>query len=433
MYLAIDSQLFDHKCVLLETTKKLKKNLSYIDPSCLDVPGLKQVVALETLGTFIDYLEPLANQDFLRNINTELVCARIILAEIITINKSTSNHPYDKLIPFIVENKCNEIDDIIQPYLNISEIIQTRPITIEYDKFLETLLNNIHNVLITHQRAHKKIINQTINDSREKLVKLQRKDLNIETNEYKEQLLLKNFISKFDDDMNLRKCARTKLWHTMNFEKPTKSFCALAKATKGNDSLNQLKKMDEHGNMIDYKDDNERNKDINKYFKSVYSIVPEKTLTLEEFLTPEILNSEHLQSKKLSDLQSNVDNVPISHQELSKALDETKAGSSPGLDGLTYTVIKFLWPLIGHPIAKGFEVMIEKGEFYPNLRTASIKLIPKKGNCEQIKNWRPISLLSNIYKIYSKAFANRLKRNILTKTRLLLKKLTQPKKQYMKR
>ena len=411
-YLAIDSQLFDHKCVLLETIKKPKKNLSYIDPSCLDAPGLKQVVALETLGTFIDYLEPITNQNFLLNINMELVRARTILAEILTINKSTSNYPYDKLIPFIVENKCNEIDNILLPYLNISELMQTRAITIEYDKFLETLLNNIHNVLITHQRAHKKIINTTINDSREKLDKLQRKDLNIETNEYKEQLLLENLILKFDDDLNLRKCARTKLWHTMNFEKPTKSFCALAKATKGNDSLNQLKKTDEHGNTIEYVNDNERNKNINKYFKGIYSIIPEKTLTLEEFLTPEILNSEHVQSKKLSDLQSNIDNVPISHHELSKALDETKTGSSPGLDGFTYTVIKFLWPLIGHPIAKGFEKMIENGEFYPNLRTASIKLIPKKGNCEQIKNWRPISLLSNIYKIYSKAFANRLKRNI---------------------
>ena len=56
--------------------------------------------------------------------------------------------------------------------------------------------------------------------------------------------------------------------------------------------------------------------------------------------------------------------------------------------------------------------MIEKGAFYSNLRMASIKRIPKKCDCEQIKNWRPISLLSNIYKIYSKAFANRLKRNI---------------------
>ena len=112
----------------------------------------------------------------------------------------------------------------------------------------------------------------------------------------------------------------------MNFEKPTKSFCALAKSIKGNDSLNQLTKMDAHGNMIDYENDNERNSDINRFFKSIYSTVPVKTLTLEQFLTPEMLNSEHVQSKKLSDIQSSADNAPISHHEFSKALDETKTG-----------------------------------------------------------------------------------------------------------
>jgi hypothetical protein len=43
-------------------------------------------------------------------------------------------------------------------------------------------------------------------------------------------------------------------------------------------------------------------------------------------------------------------------------------------------------------------------------RTASIRLIPKKGNVSQIKNWRPISLLSNFYKIISRTVNNRLKR-----------------------
>ena len=121
------------------------------------------------------------------------------------------------------------------------------------------------------------------------------------------------------------------------------------------------------------------------------------------------MNSDYVQSKKLSNLVSERDNVPITQYELTKALEETKIGSSPGLDGFTYAKIKFLWPLIGHPDTKGFEVMVEKEELYPNLRTASIKLIPKKGDCSMIKNWRPISLLSNVYKIFSKAFVNRLK------------------------
>ena len=178
----------------------------------------------------------------------------------------------------------------------------------------------------------------------------------------------------------------------MNFEKPTKSFCTLAKAQKGNDSLNQIKERDGQGNIVDYENDDEQNSDLCNYFKNIYSKIPEKSL--EQFLTPD----------------SERDNIPITHHELTKALEETKIGSSPGLDGFTYAVLKFLWPLIEHPVTKGFEVMVEKEEIYPNLRTASIKLIPKKGDCTQIKNWRPISLLSNLYKVFSKAFANRLKR-----------------------
>jgi hypothetical protein len=41
-------------------------------------------------------------------------------------------------------------------------------------------------------------------------------------------------------------------------------------------------------------------------------------------------------------------------------------------------------------------------------KTAIIKLIPKKGDCTKIKNWRPISLLSNFYKIISRLINTRL-------------------------
>jgi len=43
-------------------------------------------------------------------------------------------------------------------------------------------------------------------------------------------------------------------------------------------------------------------------------------------------------------------------------------------------------------------------------KIARIKLIPKKGDCSKIKNWRPISLLSNFYKIISRLINNRLKK-----------------------
>jgi hypothetical protein len=49
------------------------------------------------------------------------------------------------------------------------------------------------------------------------------------------------------------------------------------------------------------------------------------------------------------------------------------------------------------------------GTLAHNFRSACIKLIPKKGNLCELKNWRPISLLSNMYKIISRAINERLK------------------------
>jgi hypothetical protein len=47
-----------------------------------------------------------------------------------------------------------------------------------------------------------------------------------------------------------------------------------------------------------------------------------------------------------------------------------------------------------------------------SFKTAVIKLIPKKGNAADIRKWRPISLLSCVYKVISRAVNNRLKKVI---------------------
>ena len=41
-------------------------------------------------------------------------------------------------------------------------------------------------------------------------------------------------------------------------------------------------------------------------------------------------------------------------------------------------------------------------------RWAVITLLPKKGDLQQLKNWRPVSLLCTDYKLLSKALATRL-------------------------
>ena len=146
-YLPIITKLFNHKGVLHVPARKSPQNLTFLDPSLFS--GLKQAVCLETLGTFCDYLDPQVDPQFIAEINRQLTSAGSLLADIISIKKSVNNFPYDKLLSSVIEKKCHEIDEIIAPFLDLSDIVRNRPIIIEYDKFLETLMNNLHNCIMT--------------------------------------------------------------------------------------------------------------------------------------------------------------------------------------------------------------------------------------------------------------------------------------------
>ena len=112
-------------------------------------------------------------------------------------------------------------------------------------------------------------------------------------------------------------------------------------------------------------------------------------------------SQKYIQARKLNEQEYNEFNIPTSlqEQELTEALKQIKNNTSPGIEGYTYAALKFLWPLVGPCIAQGFESMVEQEIFYPSLRTASIKLIPKKGDKKIMNNWRPISLISNVTKV----------------------------------
>ena len=90
-------KLFDHKGVLLVPARKSPRNLTFL-PSLLTIPGLKQAVCLETLGTFCDYFDPLFDPQYIIEINRQLTSARSLLADIISIKKSINNFPRDKLL-----------------------------------------------------------------------------------------------------------------------------------------------------------------------------------------------------------------------------------------------------------------------------------------------------------------------------------------------
>ena len=54
----------------------------------------------------------------------------------------------------------------------------------------------------------------------------------------------------------------------------------------------------------------------------------------------------------------------------------------------------------------------ERGRFVRSLNAMFLVLIPKKGGADDLRDFRPISLVGGIYKLLAKVLANRLKKVI---------------------
>jgi hypothetical protein len=131
---------------------------------------------------------------------------------------------------------------------------------------------------------------------------------------------------------------------------------------------------------------------------------------IEEFLGVEILNSPVVANSRITVQEREILDRPLSIQELDESLQNCNLRSAPGADGFSNKLIKKCWKYLRLPLFNYSNHCFVSGILTPNFRSASIKLIPKKGDITQLKNWRPISLLSNMYKILSRAINARLKK-----------------------
>ena len=87
-----------------------------------------------------------------------------------------------------------------------------------------------------------------------------------------------------------------------------------------------------------------------------------------------------------------------------------KNSESPGIDGFPAEFYKVFWSKLKAIILQAHNSGYEIGEISDALKQCIISCIPK-GNKPRnlLKNWRPISLLSVIYKVNSLVIANKLK------------------------
>jgi hypothetical protein len=111
-------------------------------------------------------------------------------------------------------------------------------------------------------------------------------------------------------------------------------------------------------------------------------------------------------------LNSNINTVlekEISMKELGEALKKMKINKSPGPDGIVTEFYKFYWQEIGNDLTEVFQNSFKSENLPQSQYLAAIRLVFKKGQRENLKNWRPISLLNTDVKILSKLLSERLK------------------------
>jgi len=101
-------------------------------------------------------------------------------------------------------------------------------------------------------------------------------------------------------------------------------------------------------------------------------------------------------------------NAPICENELMKCINEMPSGKSPGEDGITYEMLKVCVRNVGDILLKLFNNVLTTGKVPRNWCKGMLLPLHKSGSYENPHNYRGISLIPVICKIFTKLLNNRL-------------------------
>ena len=90
--------------------------------------------------------------------------------------------------------------------------------------------------------------------------------------------------------------------------------------------------------------------------------------------------------------------IPFTEEEVFATLSDLVKDKAPGLDGFTMAFRLFCWDVMKVEIMSFFREFHEMGRFVKSLNTTFLVLVPKKGGAEDLKEFRPISLVESLYK-----------------------------------
>ena len=310
--------------------------------------------------------------------------------------------------------KCirNEYIKYAVPVYN-NDYLQNQPftdldLTINYDLFLEVLLLSIRGETIKYA-THKK------RKSRELEKKLLSEIAWLEENKPVEKL--DTIETKKTELENLRYIVmqghqiRSRVEWVSEGEKPSKYFLALERHNYIDKTIKRIKRKDD----TYITNQKEILAELRLFYSKLFKTQDHK---LEEYDLNVLLQGCNV--NKLTKSQTDHLGDPLTTEEIGFALKQMKNNKTPGIDGFPAEFFKIFWKDLKICITNALNCSFTKGTLPLTLRQCIITCLPKKGKpCECVKNWRPLSMLSVLYKLASASIANRIKPlldNLIDKT-----------------
>ena len=123
-------------------------------------------------------------------------------------------------------------------------------------------------------------------------------------------------------------------------------------------------------------------------------ITPQNSTRFEHYLTRQIMTSSSF--------------TLVTHEDVNKTLLSLRTKTSTGIDGISVKLLKSLAPVLTNPLTLIINQSLTMGIFPSKLKIAKVLPLFKKNDPHIMDNYRPISLLTSISKVFEKVVFNQL-------------------------
>ena len=99
---------------------------------------------------------------------------------------------------------------------------------------------------------------------------------------------------------------------------------------------------------------------------------------------------------------------PIKEEFISKQINKLNLKKATGCDGISTKILKLAQTTVVKPITNMINLTIKKSQFPDDAKKAVVAPLHKKNSCLDKENFRPVSILPILSKLYEKALNSQL-------------------------